>query len=45
MEGLKNREVDQQGNSFTPSLFFLLISLADLQPSLFAVVANDLKAA
>jgi hypothetical protein len=25
--------------------FFLLISLADLQPSLFAVLANDLKAA
>jgi chromosome segregation ATPase len=25
--------------------FFLLISLADLRPSLFAVLANDLKAA
>jgi hypothetical protein len=24
--------------------FFLLISLADLRPSLFAVLANDLKA-
>jgi hypothetical protein len=22
LEGLKNREADQQGNSFTPSLFF-----------------------
>jgi chromosome segregation ATPase len=30
---------------FTPSLFFLLISLVDLRPSLFTVLANDLKAA
>jgi hypothetical protein len=30
LEGLKNREADQEGNPFTPSLFFLLIFLADL---------------
>jgi hypothetical protein len=45
LEGLKNREADQQGNSFTPSLFLFFISLAYLQPSIFAVLANDLKAA
>jgi hypothetical protein len=44
LEGLKNREVDQEGNPFTPSLFLFSISLADLRPSLFAVLANDLKA-
>jgi hypothetical protein len=33
LEGLKNREDDQEGNPFTPSLFFLSISLADLWPS------------
>jgi hypothetical protein len=44
LEGLKNRDADQQGNPFTPSLF-LSISLADLRPSLFAVLANNLKAA
>jgi hypothetical protein len=43
LEGLKNRDTDQQGNPFTPSLF-LPISLADLRPSLFAVLANNLKA-
>jgi hypothetical protein len=41
---LKNREVDQEGNPFTHSLFLFSISLADLRPSLFAVLANDLKA-
>jgi hypothetical protein len=45
LEGLKNKEDDQHGNPFTPSLFFLSISLADLRSSLFAVLANDLKAA
>jgi hypothetical protein len=45
LEGLKNRDADQQGNLFTPSLFFLLISLADLRPSLFVVLANDLRPA
>jgi hypothetical protein len=44
LEGLKNRDTDQQGNPFTPSLF-LSISLADLRPSLFAVLANKLKVA
>jgi hypothetical protein len=45
LKGLKNRETDQQNNPFTPSLFFLSISLADLWHSLFTVLANDLKAA
>jgi hypothetical protein len=44
LEGLKNRDADQQDNPFTPSLF-LSISLADLRASLFAVLANNLKAA
>jgi hypothetical protein len=44
LEGLKNRDADQQGNPFTLSLF-LSISLADLRPSLFVVLANNLKAA
>jgi hypothetical protein len=44
LEGLKNRDTDQRGNPFTPSLF-LSISLADLRPSLFAVLVNNLKAA
>jgi hypothetical protein len=45
LEGLKNRDTDQQGNPFTHSLFIFLVSLANLRPSLFAVLANDLKAA
>jgi chromosome segregation ATPase len=45
LEGLKNKDADQQGNPFTPSLFLLSISLADLWPSLFAILANNLKAA
>jgi hypothetical protein len=45
LEGLKNRDTGQQGNPFTPSLFLFLISLADLRPSLFTVLPNDLKAA
>jgi hypothetical protein len=45
LEGLKNREADQQGNHLLLHYFFLSISLADLRPSLFALLANDLKAA
>jgi hypothetical protein len=45
LEGLKNRDADQQGNLFTPSRFLLSIFLADLRPSLFAILANNLKAA
>jgi hypothetical protein len=45
LEGLKNREADQHGNPFTPSLFLSFDLLANLRPSLFAVLANDLKAA
>jgi hypothetical protein len=45
LEGLKNRDADQQGNPFTPSLFLSFVSVADLQPYLFAVLANDLKPA
>jgi hypothetical protein len=45
LEGLKNRDVDQQGNPFTPSLFLSFVSVADLRPYLFAVLANDLKPA
>jgi hypothetical protein len=41
LKGLKNREADQQGNSFTPSL---CLSFDLLRPSLFAVLADDLKA-
>jgi chromosome segregation ATPase len=45
LEGLKNREADQEGNSFTPSLF-LSFNLFDwLTALLFAVLANNLKAA
>jgi Xaa-Pro aminopeptidase len=45
LEGLKNREADQKGNPFILHYFFLSISLTDLRPSLFEVLANDLKAA
>jgi DNA repair exonuclease SbcCD ATPase subunit len=45
LEGLKNREADQKGSSFTLHYFFLSLPLADLRPSLFAVLAIDLKAA
>jgi hypothetical protein len=44
-EGFKSREADQQGNPLLLHYFFLSISLSDLQPSLFAVLADDLKAA
>jgi hypothetical protein len=33
LEGLKNREADQEGNYLLLHYFFLSISLADLQPS------------
>jgi hypothetical protein len=33
LEGLKNREADQEGNHLLLHYFFLSISLADLQPS------------
>jgi hypothetical protein len=45
LEGLKNKEADQDGNPFTPSLF-LSFNLFDwLTTFLFAVLANNLKAA
>jgi hypothetical protein len=44
LKGLKNRDADQQGNPFIPLLFLSFISLADLRPSLFALLANNLKA-
>jgi hypothetical protein len=44
-EGFKSREADQQGNLLLLHYFFLSISLPDLQLSLFAVLADDLKAA
>jgi hypothetical protein len=44
LEGLKNRDADQQGNMFTPSLFLSFDLFGYLRPSLFAVLANDSKA-
>jgi hypothetical protein len=44
LEGLKNRDDDHQVTHLLLHYFFLLISLTDLWPSLFAVLANDLKA-
>jgi hypothetical protein len=45
LQGLKNRETYQQGNPFTLPLFLFSISLADLRPFPFTVLANDLNAA
>jgi hypothetical protein len=45
LEGLKNREVDQEGNPFTPSLFLYFNLFVWLTTFLFAVLANNLKVA
>jgi hypothetical protein len=44
-EGLKNREADQEGNPFTPSLFHSFNLFSGLTTFLIAVLANNLKAA
>jgi hypothetical protein len=45
LEGLKNREADQEGNPFTPSLFHSFNLFSWLTTFLIAVLANNLKAA
>jgi hypothetical protein len=45
LEGLKNREADQEGNPFTPSLFHSFNLFSKLMAFLIAVLANNLKAA
>jgi hypothetical protein len=44
-EGLKNREADQEGNPFTPSLFLSCNLFGWLTDFLFTVLTNNLKAA
>jgi hypothetical protein len=44
LEGLKNREVDQEGNPFTP-LFLSFNLFGKLMTLLFAVLTNNLKVA
>jgi hypothetical protein len=43
LEGLKNREADQEGNPFTPSLFHSFNLFNWLTTFLIAVLANNLK--
>jgi hypothetical protein len=45
LEGLKNKEVDQEGNPFTYSLFHSFNLFSRLMTFLIAVLANNLKAA
>jgi hypothetical protein len=44
LEGLKNREVGQEGNVFTPSLFLSFNLFGCLMTFLITVLANNLKA-
>jgi hypothetical protein len=44
LESLKNREADQEGNPFTPSLFHSFNLFSCLTAFLIAVLANNLKA-
>jgi hypothetical protein len=45
LEGLKNREADQEGNPFTHSLFHSFNLFSWFTIFLIAVLANNLKAA
>jgi hypothetical protein len=45
LEGLKNREADQEGTPFTPSLFHSFNLFSWLMTFLITVLANNLKAA
>jgi hypothetical protein len=43
LEGLKNREADQEGNSFTPSLFLSFNLFVGCMTFLFTVLTHNLN--